>query len=266
MNKTRGGFKHTMSGDLKPPGGGGSWRSLPRTQAAVKKHQIPEDCLHCGASVLSYGHFLHKAEVYCEGAEGLGKTLGLWLSDRKVSKTTRWRLEKTFDNMKNGNVPGPNIKTCKKCGQIISRETGHSVLRSAREAFCQRSDPKGRTVDQWLTEKRGGITSSEMAQRATKLANERQRRYRRMQAKNAERDKLTLRKRDDKKDEEKQENKVRISNSAYAVANQRRVTCLLRKKCWHDIVFFPLVDFSFVKFSLRPRRACSRRSTSPSTF
>ncbi|XP_028303704.1 zinc finger protein 271-like isoform X1 [Gouania willdenowi] len=207
MNKTRGGFKHTMSGDLKPPGGGGSWRSLPRTQAAVKKHQIPEDCLHCGASVLSYGHFLHKAEVYCEGAEGLGKTLGLWLSDRKVSKTTRWRLEKTFDNMKNGNVPGPNIKTCKKCGQIISRETGHSVLRSAREAFCQRSDPKGRTVDQWLTEKRGGITSSEMAQRATKLANERQRRYRRMQAKNAERDKLTLRKRDDKKDEEKQENK-----------------------------------------------------------
>ncbi|XP_028300703.1 uncharacterized protein LOC114462204 [Gouania willdenowi] len=137
-----------------------TWKPLLTMMATIKRHSVLKDCPYCKTSVLSYGHFIHKNEIYCEGT---GETLGLWLYERQVSRTTRWRLETTYNNMKKGIVPGPAFRRhCPKCGQQKTRETGHTILRSARASFCQRTDPQGRTVEEWLTQMRGGVTSQDM--------------------------------------------------------------------------------------------------------
>ncbi|KAK5901399.1 hypothetical protein CesoFtcFv8_000061 [Champsocephalus esox] len=53
-------------------------------------------------------------------------------------------------------------RTCTLCSQRTTRATGHSLHCPTRQSFCQVSDPQNRTVEQWLTELRGGKTEKEM--------------------------------------------------------------------------------------------------------
>ncbi|KAL7401062.1 hypothetical protein ABVT39_022271 [Epinephelus coioides] len=85
---------------------------------------------------------------------------------RNVPKTTRWRwgVEKA-NTLPPGQAQVKRLRktrTYKECGQRWIRQTGHSFHQPTNQSFCEATDPQNRTVEQWLTEVRGGVTSKEL--------------------------------------------------------------------------------------------------------
>src|SRR4029434_9750037 len=75
-----------------------------------------------------------------------------------IARTTAWRWKVQQEKERRAREEGKDIKEhrkasqfkCRHCGQPKTKEYGHS--RHAGQAFCSRAD--GRTVEQWLEEKR----------------------------------------------------------------------------------------------------------------
>ncbi|XP_034090122.1 uncharacterized protein LOC117558207 [Gymnodraco acuticeps] len=97
--------------------------------------------------------------TFCRATSGM--TLDQWLKVN-VPKTTGWRLQIKMASAAAGVFPTRRDRTCTLCSQRTTRATGHSMHRPTRQSFCQVSDPQNRTVEQWLTELRGGKTEKEM--------------------------------------------------------------------------------------------------------
>lgn len=160
--------------------------SRPSTSGAAET-KLCFPCPHCGKP-MDNTHMHYKGLVYCESREGSflegGKTLEEWLLGRGVARTTAWRLNKRFWEARFGTLPSRKERICPKCGERTTRATGHTVLRAAKETFCSKSDPQGRSPEQWLVEKRGGVTEEQ------RKAKEREVRNARSREKRAQRGKL----------------------------------------------------------------------------
>ena len=87
--------------------------------------------------------------------------LDQWLKVN-VPKTTGWRAKITMASAAAGVFPNRRSRTCTKCGERRIRATGHSFHCPTRQSFCQFSDTQERTVEEWLTELRGGRTEKEL--------------------------------------------------------------------------------------------------------
>lgn len=74
-----------------------------------------------------------------------------------VPKSTQWR-RRVYGGL---NIPHRH-RLCSLCKKRMVRETGHSVHKKTRQTFCQSTDPFGRSVEQWLTEVRGGVFTKDL--------------------------------------------------------------------------------------------------------
>ncbi|XP_036926988.1 uncharacterized protein LOC119004299 [Acanthopagrus latus] len=138
-------------------------------------------CPHCGDSVQNLRHFVYRDLVFCEEAADEGETLEKWLKERGVPKTTVWRIKKKQEVLLvGGSLPRRKDRVCLQCGERKTKANGHTILRAVRETFCSRTDPLGRTVEQWLTEKRGGVTTEQLKEldRAVRNARAKEKRAR----------------------------------------------------------------------------------------
>ncbi|XP_078114047.1 uncharacterized protein LOC144522665 isoform X3 [Sander vitreus] len=123
------------------------------------------------------GYVTFRGIEFCERAAGGHMTVQQWMKTW-IPRTTRWRLEKKWKAMQAGCLPPPKPRTCNLCGQRTLKATGHSTFRKTRETFCSQADPERRTVEQWLTEKRGGISTAALYKSYGRTRNENQRRKR----------------------------------------------------------------------------------------
>ncbi|KAI4793351.1 hypothetical protein KUCAC02_032781 [Chaenocephalus aceratus] len=119
----------------------------------------PRVCPGCSKDISVVEHLSLLGLTFCRATSGL--TLDEWLKVN-VPKTTGWRLQLKMASAAAGVFPPRRERTCTLCSQRTIRATGHSMHRPTRQSFCQVSDPQNRTVEQWLTELRGGKTEKEM--------------------------------------------------------------------------------------------------------
>ncbi|XP_042351998.1 uncharacterized protein LOC121950146 [Plectropomus leopardus] len=117
-------------------------------------------CAACGKDTSVLGHFVHKNKIFCQSTSD-GVTLEEWMLDN-VPRTTRWRWKVQQESIDAGiTLPRKEHHTCSMCNKRMTRETGHSIHKPTRQAFCQATDPFGRTVEEWLTEIRGGVSTKD---------------------------------------------------------------------------------------------------------
>ncbi|XP_078114046.1 uncharacterized protein LOC144522665 isoform X2 [Sander vitreus] len=134
-------------------------------------------CPLCDGPAGHKGYVTFRGIEFCERAAGGHMTVQQWMKTW-IPRTTRWRLEKKWKAMQAGCLPPPKPRTCNLCGQRTLKATGHSTFRKTRETFCSQADPERRTVEQWLTEKRGGISTAALYKSYGRTRNENQRRKR----------------------------------------------------------------------------------------
>lgn len=130
-------------------------------QEEEEEAQSAAKCPLCGGPAGHTELISSVAEESCETAAAGQTTLRQWM-ETCMPRTTIWRLHKKWKAMQGGRLPLPKRRTCHLCGRHMVKATGHSIFRRTRETFCARADPKRRTVEQWLTEKRGGITTADL--------------------------------------------------------------------------------------------------------
>ncbi|XP_067433331.1 uncharacterized protein [Thunnus thynnus] len=82
----------------------------------------------------------------------------------KVPRTTKWRRQVRQEAVDAGVITPRKQRTCSLCKQRKVRETGHSIHKKTRKTFCQNTDPSGRTVEEWLREIRGGVSTQDLYQ------------------------------------------------------------------------------------------------------
>ncbi|KAL7381043.1 hypothetical protein ABVT39_027725 [Epinephelus coioides] len=157
----RSGQKETPSTSKTPPT---PLTPTPATQqpqpGTSKSRKAPIMCPACGKATTIPGHFVHKSKTFCPSTSG-GVSLEEWMKDN-VPKTTRWRWKVKQKQAEAGQVqPKKEHHICKQCNLRMTRESGHSVHRATRQSFCQATDPLCRTVEEWLTEIRGGVSTEE---------------------------------------------------------------------------------------------------------
>ncbi|XP_073331809.1 uncharacterized protein [Pagrus major] len=131
----------------------------PRTARGTSTSQM---CNACGKPTSVFGHFVYKNKTFCE-ATSSELTLEDWMK-QNVPKTTRWRWKVKQKATEDGVVQPRKERTCSLCKKRMLREMGHSIHIKTRKTFCEATDSFGRTVEEWLTEIRKGITTADLKQ------------------------------------------------------------------------------------------------------
>ncbi|KAL7403308.1 hypothetical protein ABVT39_027589 [Epinephelus coioides] len=134
--------------------------SLDAQPGTSRSCKAPRMCAACGKATSVLGHFVHKKKIFCQSTSE-GVTLEEWIK-KNVPRTTRWRWKVQEEAIMAGVILTPKKHhTCSMCKKRMTRDAGHSVHKATRQSFCQATDPLGRTVEEWLTEIRGGVSTKD---------------------------------------------------------------------------------------------------------
>ncbi|KAK1904844.1 DNA ligase [Dissostichus eleginoides] len=126
---------------------------------AQRGENPPCVCPGCSKDISVIEHLSLQGLTFCRATSGV--TLDQWLKVN-VPKTTGWRMQIKMASAAAAVFPTRRDRTCTLCSQRTTRATGHSMHGPTRQSFCQVADPQERTVEQGLTELRGGKTEKEM--------------------------------------------------------------------------------------------------------